>query len=273
MIFSEIDDETTAFCFAMTNTRLMIIGEARLRQLFSPPNWCGDRILCIGESTRYGDLPKGLLSDNRRVEEALRDNPNPQEVDAENRNCVLVPPNLFSKIESLSSDFRFYDVGLRYSMADTLLRVTGNFRDGCFDTAMWPIYMEFYNKLIDVDERVFKDPDVLWNLTKKVFYRREVALKIFEGHQRRRPLDEFDLMGMILHLQICWSTFDDTTIAYAGLHRGKWAGDRFEFTGKEVLELRSAEEWKDVSEEAVGLFVQVYEAEHGESWRDEFDVA
>lgn len=252
----------------------MIIGENRLRQLFTPPTWCGDRILCIGQLTTYGDLPEGLLSDNRRVEESLSDTPNSQDIDADNHKCALVPPDLFFRIESFSSDFRFYDYEpLTNSLAEVVLRVTENFRDGCFDTAMWLICMEFYSKLIDVDERLFKDPDVLWNLTKKVYYRREAALKVFEGHQRQRPLDEFNLMGMILHLQICWSTYDDTTMAYAGLHRGKWAGDRFEFTGKEVLELRSKEDWKDVSEEAVGLFVQVYEAEHGESWRDEFDVA
>jgi len=246
----------------------MIIGENRLRQLFSPPNWRGDRILCIGESAITGDLPEGLLSDNRRIEETQRDTHN-QNVDA---NCAFVPTNLFSELESLSSNFQFYHFGLRDSMPDILLRVTEKFSDGCFDTKMWPICMEFYNKLIDVEERVFKDPDVLWNLTKKVYYRREVALKVFEGHPRQRPLDEFDLMGMILHLQICWSTYDDTSMVYSGLHRGKWAGDRFEFTGKEVLDTRSAEDWKDVSEEVVDLFVQVFEAEHGETWRDKFDV-
>lgn len=39
MIFSQVDDLASAFSLAMTNTRLMIIGEKRLHQLMAVPSW------------------------------------------------------------------------------------------------------------------------------------------------------------------------------------------------------------------------------------------
>ena len=48
------------------------------------------------------------------------------------------------------------------------------------------------------------------------------------------------------------------------LFRGKWAGDRFEFTRGEVLELCTKEEgstWKDVSQEIIALWTEIFEAE------------
>lgn len=60
MIFSEIDELGDVFSLAVTNTRLMILSERRLRELMTIPNWLGDRIICIGDGTEDADLPQDL---------------------------------------------------------------------------------------------------------------------------------------------------------------------------------------------------------------------
>lgn len=56
------------------------------------------------------------------------------------------------------------------------------------------------------------------------------------------------------------------------LHRGSWAGDRFEFTVQRVLNTRLEKEkgeWTDVSEDAVKFFAEVFKGDLGEDWKKE----
>lgn len=115
-----------------------------------------------------------------------------------------------------------------------------------------------------------REPTVLWNLSKQVYFRREsIPTELPKAAER---FDSDDVMGTTLLLQICWSSDDSLSLAYGRksddvkLSRGKWAGDRFELTGDDVLQSRLREEgskWEDVSEEVIKLFVDVFKAERG----------
>lgn len=48
LIFFHIRDARTAFRLGATNTRLMLIGERRIKQLMGDPDWTGDRLICLG---------------------------------------------------------------------------------------------------------------------------------------------------------------------------------------------------------------------------------
>lgn len=62
MIFDHIDDVRTALRLGAANTRLMIIGESRIKQLMGGLNWKGDRLICVEDGGDDIDLPEGLGS-------------------------------------------------------------------------------------------------------------------------------------------------------------------------------------------------------------------
>lgn len=266
MIFSEIDELGDVFSLAVTNTRLMILSERRLRELMTIPNWRGDRIICIGDGTEDADLPQGLMTQD--CKDFLRDVPNLPEPGEDDHDYGWTPTNFVGWASSSRSGFHEFNSKFldkqRYALAKNVV-----FRRRLpYDDSYW-VYHEFISKLTS-SERVFRAPDVLWNLSQKAYVRREVALKVFEGIKLRDG-SVCAVMGNILHLLICWSTYDATNIPFEGLHRGEWAGDRFEFTDASVLRLRlqqEGDEWKDVSDEVIKKFVDVFKAEFGENWRE-----
>ncbi len=80
-------------------------------------------------------------------------------------------------------------------------------------------------------------------------------------------------MGKVLLSQICWSSDDSMSLSYDGpVHRGKWAGDRFEYTTLERLrDLKPVEggekgEWEDVSDEVIGEVAAIFRAEFGDGY-------
>lgn len=129
------------------------------------------------------------------------------------------------------------------------------------------MYSGIIDELTDF-EHVIKVPDVLWNLSKKVYVRKDAALDALEGEELN-DTEVCGMMGNILQTQILWSSHDLTPIPEDVVDRGKWAGDRFELTDESVLTLRLRKDkdvWKDVSEEVIGKFVDVLKTVYEEDW-------
>lgn len=96
-------------------------------------------------------------------------------------------------------------------------------------------------------ETVSIQSDIIWNLTKQVYVRADAI-----PEDMARPLGEEFIMGWILLVHIIWTNSDE-------VDRGKWAGDKFELTGKDMLERRLEDsedgcKWTDVSEESFQFF-------------------
>ena len=80
---------------------------------------------------------------------------------------------------------------------------------------------------------------------------------------------EKEILGLALLFQICRATYAGFNLAYEAkhklnLHRGRWAGDRFEVTNEEVLQSRLKEKgrkWKDISGKVIGLCLKILHAE------------
>lgn len=252
MLFAELDFLSDVFCLCAANTRLMILGERRLRELMPASRWNGDKLICLGHKTEADDYPEGVL-------DAVQEYHNYQ--------TTYGPTKFFSWTYDT---FRFADIHFLVSHRHVLMK---NIRD--FDSRRHfldprhHIYYDFCSRLTE-DTRVCIKSDILWNLSKKVYVRSDVVLELFDGVNWK--VDKDQLIGTVLHIQICWSSTADTSMTYKGLHRGRWAGDRFEFSDKAGLDARLKEEggeqWRDVSEEAVGLFVDVYKTQYGEDWRN-----
>lgn len=278
MIFSEIDELENVFSLAVTNTQLMILGEKRLRELMAIPSWRGDRIICLGDGAEDNDLPEGLMT--QECKDFLRDAPNLPELDKNDwlSDYGFIPVNFVDWVSDSRSGFQDFEKQFLDKQKYALL-------ENAVSLQLWEYHSpdkscRLYSKIVDKltsIERVFRVPDVLWNLTKKAYVLREAVLKAFDGTELEgEELEDSHVcavMGNILQLQLCWSTYDGTNLPIAGLHRGKWAGDRFAFTDESVLRLRLEEEegvWKDASEEVIGKFLEVYKAEYGEKWVHEW---
>lgn len=277
MIFSEIDELENVFSLAVTNTRLMILGEKRLRELMAIPSWRGDRIICLGDRAEDYDLPEGLMT--QECLDFLRDAPNlPEPDDDWLSDPGFIPVNFVGWASDSRSGFQEFDKNFLDKQKYALLENAAflQLREYHPRDKSYGLYSKIVDKLTSI-ERVFRVPDIIWNLTKKAYVLREAVLKAFDGTELEgEELEDSHVcavMGNILQLQICWSTFDGTNLPIAGLHRGKWAGDRFEFTDESVLRLRLEEEegvWKDASKEVIGKFLEVYKVEYGEKWVHEW---
>lgn len=128
------------------------------------------------------------------------------------------------------------------------------------------MYRGIIDELTDF-EHVIKVPDVLWNLSKKVYVRKDAALEALG--EELSDTEVCGMMGTILQTQILWSSYYLPPIPEDVVDRGKWAGDRFEFTDESVLTLRLRQYkdvWKDVSEEVIGKFVDVLKTVYEEDW-------
>ena len=105
-----------------------------------------------------------------------------------------------------------------------------------------------------VDETV-----ILQNLSKRVYVRSD-TLSVTGS-------DAFCGLGRVLMARICWSSSDTgTSQEYkGGLHRGKWAGDRFD-----IIKLRdldsSAGKWEDVTKEVRADMLDLYNCNNQERW-------
>jgi len=222
-IFDHIENAQTAFRFGVANTRLLIIGERRIKQLLGEPSWSGDRVICIrggdGDEEDAGDedidLPDGLDASDvyGDFEPAV--------------GCrwdFVSSKNLGQCVNSYTPEFRIAE-GLSTPMR------------------------------VDVQHA-----EVAWNLTKHVYFRSDAIVRDelpeawaywFDGGDS--SADKENMLGWTLLFYVTWTN--------SSIERGKWAGDRIERTDKNVLEARLEEDgckWTDVSEEAVQVFIDTF---------------
>lgn len=100
---------------------------------------------------------------------------------------------------------------------------------------------------------------VLCNLTKREFIRESTVW----AHGAEKPIG----FGEFLLARICWSSDPSCAMSYKGhIHRGVWAGDRFEITTMDRMKTGEGE-WKDVGDQAGKETADIGDSEHGQTWR------
>ncbi|TCD71461.1 hypothetical protein EIP91_010167 [Steccherinum ochraceum] len=74
--------------------------------------------------------------------------------------------------------------------------------------------------------------------------------------------------GAVVGARFCWSSVDDTATVTRDLHRGPWAGHRFEITTLDRLRiLEEDKQWKDISDGALTQLKTIWKNEWGRDWR------
>ena len=112
---------------------------------------------------------------------------------------------------------------------------------------------------------------VLRNLSKHE-YVREDAIKvdtIMELRDNRSIVERIGL-GEVILSRICWSADDNCAMRYDGnIHRGVWAGDRFNITTIDQVEFsEGGVAWTDVSVEVANEITAIWVSEWGNQWLD-----
>ncbi|KAG8983390.1 hypothetical protein FRB93_007294 [Tulasnella sp. JGI-2019a] len=111
-----------------------------------------------------------------------------------------------------------------------------------------------YLAIVEKTGELLED-SVLCNLSKRMYVRQETI----DAHGKA-GMEEFLLS------RICWSSDSSVTMKYeGGIHRGVWAGDRFEITTMDRLK-GGADGWKDVGEEMGKEMAMLWETEYGSDW-------
>lgn len=131
---------------------------------------------------------------------------------------------------------------------------------------LYAFAMENYQKFRHPTNGWFHDDLVLRNLTTREYVRDAAIPRALHGR--------FCAMGIgeALLARICWSPTDDdmgdTNMSYAGgIHKGVWAGHRFDIMPIEELEsLDGAAKWKDVSEDLAREIDAIWTCAYGEMW-------
>ncbi|KAI0925219.1 hypothetical protein AcW1_007084 [Taiwanofungus camphoratus] len=110
----------------------------------------------------------------------------------------------------------------------------------------------------------------LYNLSKREYIRADAVAELTNAPPNGPFVRGRVGLGEVLLARICWSSRNNTAMAYRGeLHQGTWAGDRFEINKMERLEeLERRGDWTDVTREALEEVVAIWNCEwEGSDWR------
>lgn len=270
LLFGFLVDRLDILCFAFVSRKCYSVGE---RYIFSfIDKWAnmsaGHRIIVLGDSSAADDLPPDIqLTDTEKTALSM--------TQIELYGTDAYPNRLISLDDYAASTFAcrpFYErcEGLR----NFLIRRLNERYDRLYArswSCTWLEWLEFNTKMI---ERVMPDQYalpgdvrvlVLRNLSRRLFVLGTAVDSLNRDLVLGPDVDEdtvvYDLcFGDVVLVRICWSSYnqihmqDDTD----KIHRGVWAGDRFDIVHAGVFEReRDAEAmqglppWLDVSDEVL----------------------
>jgi hypothetical protein len=225
MICSYLRSTDDVLCFALSCYRFLEIGRRNLitRQKHIAPiaPWAGERIICVGDYAH--DYPEGFLT--QQEESEITDNSEEY--------------NLYYYAEKFKRPVLYEQLDIQqYRRA--YLHVT---RSG--------LNVKLIKELLPINKPVYgkSSRSILCNLSTNEYIR---ASDISES-------SNFGF-GHILLLQICWSSDPSMSIFISyennsDIHRGPWAGNRFNITSIEHVD----DTWKDVSKQVLKKLQKILE--------------
>ncbi|KAJ7092940.1 hypothetical protein B0H15DRAFT_833021 [Mycena belliarum] len=238
-IFELLVDIVDAICLGLTCQTLWNIGRRRMekemQELATLLSWAGDRLICVGDYLEDGDMPPGLLTADEEAEflDPLTD------AFWHRDDEVAVASTKVPSLHRLNAIGRMMWTPHRASRCITL----GDFEvaEQLFDQCAWNIQHLTRNKQLRV----------LRNLS-----RRQVVFEADLFELRKQPnMGECWFTNLVL-MKICWSSDYTANIRgqeYLKIHRGDWAGDRFDIVTEPDFIRECAgpgeEEWTNVGNE------------------------
>lgn len=281
LIFSYLNLVELA-CVSLTTPCLLGITQETvhlyLRSLLG--TWAGEKIVCAGDEGTPGDYPPGLFSAE-------------EEEDFKKTSLVLIYNSDgetdgtfdFAKDGEDGEPLNLYSLserpGTRIDGDISFRRISQKVYDKCMERTLkvngvYPgSWMAVLDKRHDicVDRSPFVPTDEAWilrNLTTKEFATSAgIALdaNFIDG-----PFIEGIGFGEVVMSRTCWSSSASTSMSYKGqMHRGVWAGHRFDITTRRRHDESTKDEegeWKDVTKEVASEIAAIWKSAYGQKWRE-----
>ncbi|KAA1477019.1 hypothetical protein DENSPDRAFT_933415 [Dentipellis sp. KUC8613] len=213
--------------FALTSRRYWNLARPHIRRtiigFLKRLSWAGDRIICIGDYTQLDDYPPALTAtDTERF--------------TDERGLYLIAREEYQEIFLRKGAWATLGEVRQRRRLRKLLELDLALPN---DRRGRPASRIFTQCVVRQD--IPQDRLVLRNFSKREYVRYD-ALPTDMTHEHWTG-GQVDL-GLAMHSQICWSSDPGIGMDYdGGLHRGPWAGDRFDIAP--IDELRELEKQKD----------------------------
>ncbi|KAJ6488946.1 hypothetical protein C8R45DRAFT_1213551 [Mycena sanguinolenta] len=235
----DLEDIRDIICLSVTCQPLWEVGRReiyrRVALLIEALSWAGDRIICVGDHLQNNDIPSHILTA------------------AEKDEFTGLEPAFESYhddwgIEYYAQHYTFYSY-----LFSEIPHGHGKFNMREFlDSSNLPFYFhDRLRPLVDLDFTISLTTNsamgILRNLSRHQ-YVRESTLSHWQTCWNTAGF------GEIVLSRICWSSDPSASMTYEGnIHRGVWAGDRFDIVPSEWLEGLDNDGglWTDVSEEVL----------------------
>ncbi|KAF8058663.1 hypothetical protein FPV67DRAFT_1785727 [Lyophyllum atratum] len=277
MILEEVEDLADLICFVLTCQRYFEIGRPILEARFEDTltySWAGNRLICFGDNAEFDDLPEGMLTED---EKELIDKKYPPCDPDKNNNYGLWEQLSF--VQTLQPDSHlnqkrviFHQENPRLSYYFMRLQETWDYHERVHNRPRvgWAGMrdVEVLNKLTKTTSRgpvsEMYGSYVLRNLTTKEYIRGAAICEAWDTPDL--PYLRALRFMHLLVLRITWSHDSSLNIRYYGpieVHRGVWAGHRFDFVDIKTVEDEQGTigDWKDVSDDVIDELVAVFEEE------------
>ncbi|KAI0825539.1 hypothetical protein BC629DRAFT_1434177 [Irpex lacteus] len=250
MIFRYIDSLADAICLSLADGRLFAIGFSTVVKLQSSAyaNWAGANVVCLGDYACDDDLPAAIIKKAKacmkRWPQAMEDPEDDPEDDPDGKFLYAVKNHFFEFKRGMDTAGHFRTAAE--------LRDLGQDKDA-FKEMMKPRYDSSH-------------PWVLCNLSKGEYIRADAVAKLTNSKGDTPFIANAIRLDHALLSRVCWSS--DGSIAMVNednLHRGSWAGDRFEVTSMDKIDPRI--DWKDVSKETVKTLQKIWRNDYGKDWK------
>ncbi|KAI0057625.1 hypothetical protein BV25DRAFT_1357333 [Artomyces pyxidatus] len=267
-IFDQIDDPEDAVCLSLSHRRLRAIGRRHvftlLRRERASFSWIGDRLICVDGEDTHESLPEGLLT--AAEENALR-TWTEEDVESLELDLTLAELNGVGTATCLKvrcrevEAYQWQPTPRKRSFSRipmTVPYVTSERVRSAFETLIRRNYHARHRW-------------VLCNLSKRVFVDIVALARLADEETPTTPfLTSLGGFAHVLLARTAWASSPPEDMYYAGnIHRGVWAGDRFEILTMDRLDrLRENEEWVDSSPEVVEELKAIWKSEFQDNWKD-----
>ncbi|KAH9892846.1 hypothetical protein C8Q73DRAFT_699660 [Cubamyces lactineus] len=281
VVFEELEfEDFSMLCFAITCKDLLVLAKQPILQAINRaiPTWAHCRLICLGDyADDVQDLPPGMLIEDElaTMKDALAaqgysdgsDEPRSEtEYEPVVNALALVgkPPrpklrkkdldrDCYHRLTSksvLEADFRFMEHNILLPIIHTRRALPHSSPKQClWDADTLGAFVLDGTK---------PAPEVLCNVSKREFVRRDALLKISKFREVT--------LAHALIVQVLWSPDPSCNFRVAEeyherISRGPWAGDRFCVTTLATMPEFAPDlgEWRDVSEEVVNFLDHLYQ--------------
>ncbi|PSR70659.1 hypothetical protein PHLCEN_2v13464 [Hermanssonia centrifuga] len=281
MIFGEFEDVKDAVCLCLVDEWLSSVGMKSVRKLVArlAAPWSGDRVIHLGFHAADDDYPESVQEHVTAEVAAFK---------AKYGAAQLREGGASDSDESSSSDSDFEEpkkrknpprtifphVYMRYKSNYSIPRGVPDVEPYRVTRGCWTGYASIYEVLSPKDASRMKvmlrtsyttsQGWALCNLSKKEYVRADEIAKMTKSTCRGPWIKHTVNLGMVLLLRTTWSSAELVEIKdpKGDMHRGVWAGDRFEITTLDRLK-GGQKGWKDVSMAVVAEVDALCELNYG----------